>query len=120
MIGRSFELWLYKEVHGRSPKRMQRSKRRETPWRNARYRAWIRTLPSCISGRIGCEAAHTGTDGGMRQKASDFTCVPLTPEEHREYHSIGRRAMEKKYGVSFASISRKLFGVWKEYGGLVK
>jgi hypothetical protein len=28
------------------------------------------------------EAAHTGSDGGMSQKASDLSCVPLCPDCH--------------------------------------
>ncbi len=103
---------LYFMVHGIRPAR--RSPRRRSalhttgPVRSESYKAWIRTQPSMISGlEVEIEAAHTGSDGGMRLKASDTTCVPLTIEEHREYHRIGRDAMEEKYGVSFADAVRR-------------
>ena len=102
-------------VHGDTsrPKRKPRRRRRNGPARDYRYRAWIRTLPSAISGLLGCEAAHTGTDGGMRQKSSDYTCIPLTPQEHREYHTIGKKDFELKYGISCEVICRRLYDLWK-------
>ena len=48
-----------KKVRFRKPRR----KRWNGPPRDYRYRAWIRSLPSPVSGQSGCEAAHTGTDG---------------------------------------------------------
>ena len=53
------------------------------PDRDAAHLACIRTLPyiACqLEGRS--EAAHTGSDGGMSQKASDLSCVPLCPDCH--------------------------------------
>ena len=85
------------------------------PARDWRYRAWVRTLPSAVSGRWPCEAAHTGSDGGMGMKSSDYSCVPLTFEEHREYHRIGRRAFERKHQISMASLVRDLNRVWFEF-----
>jgi hypothetical protein len=49
----------------------------------------------------------------MSQKASDFSCVPLTVAEHREYHRIGRDAMETKYGVSFAVLVEQFNEEWR-------
>jgi hypothetical protein len=88
-----------------------------------KYRCWIRTLPSMISGIEGpglIEAAHTGLDAGMALKSSGYSCVPLTLEEHREYHQIGRKAMERKYGVSFADTAKELNRVWFTYAKEVK
>lgn len=56
----------------------------------------------------------------MRQKASDYSCVPLTPAEHREYHQHGKQAFELKYSVSFEAEVKKLNSVWFQYSGLVK
>jgi hypothetical protein len=84
-------------------------KHRKGPERNEPYKAWVRTLPCCCGcGRGPSEAAHTGSDGGQSQKASDFTCVPLYWECHREYHQIGKRAFEIKHQVSFAQLVRGL------------
>ena len=104
--------WLYVLVHGRKPKRMPRRLRREKPIRDWQYRAWIRTLPSAVSGQYGCEAAHTGSDGGTSQKASDTTCIPLTPEEHREYHRIGRREFERRHELHIDRLVRDLNRIW--------
>jgi Protein of unknown function (DUF968) len=113
---------LYLQVHGRLPQRAPRRTRcfDRGPARNWKYRAWIRTLPSAVSGQEGCEAAHTGSDGGMRQKASDYSCIPLTPEEHREYHQIGKADFEAKYGIDCATLVKRLNRDWFQYGRLVK
>ncbi len=68
----------------------------------------MRTLPSVVSGLYGCDAAHTGDDGGMGYKAHDKTTVPLTRKEHVEYHKISKRAFEAKYMISFAAIVERL------------
>lgn len=120
----TLESWLHTQVWDTPPPRKKRSGKkrhhRRGPARNWKYKAWIRGLPSCVSGQTGCEAAHTGTDGGMRQKPSDYSCVPLTPEEHREYHQHGKQAFEQKYSISFEMEVKKLNSVWFQYSGLVK
>ncbi len=105
------------EIHGERTPRSRRWPRRG-PARSWRYKGWIRTLPSVVSGRLGCEAAHT-QNNGMRSKGSDFSCVPLTPEEHREYDA-GRVAFERKYDLAMTAVVRKLNGLWFSYGGQVK
>jgi hypothetical protein len=95
-------------------------KRRTSRARDWRYRAWIRSLPSAVSGYRGSEAAHTGTDGGMSMKASDFSCIPLTPEEHREYHRIGKRAFERKHEIDCQRIVERLNEIWVRYSREVK
>ena len=62
--------------------------------------AWIRTLPCIACGVEGrSEAAHTGTDGGMSMKASDYSCVPLCSDCHTQapgaYHRVGKRVFER-------------------------
>jgi len=116
--------WLVRAVHGRDigrkpPERAAIGYR--GPARNARYLAWVRTLPSAVSGLEGnCEAAHTGSDGGWGQKASDYTAIPLTPEEHLEYHRLGREQFESKYGIDCAKVVRSLNHCWFAYSKLVK
>jgi len=119
----NLESWLHYKVWGAPPIKKKKAKMRHFrrgPARNPKYRAWIRTLPSCVSGIEGCEAAHTGTDGGMRQKSSDYTCVPLTPAEHAEYHQIGKQAFEAKYSVCFTAEVAKLKRIWFEYSRGIK
>jgi hypothetical protein len=101
-------------VHGErvTIRRPRRRPRRSGAARNWRYRGWIRTLPSVISGMPGAEAAHTGDDGGMSQKASDYTCIPLTAEEHREYHQVGRREFERRHGIDCRELVAELNHAW--------
>lgn len=90
------------------PRRAPRRRAARGPVRSPKYRAWIRTQPSIVSGLFGCEACHTGSDGGMGSKASDPTCVPLTPAEHREYHRIGKVAFAIRYGLDFKEVVSRL------------
>lgn len=57
---------------------------------------WIQMRPSVVSGRMPCENAHVrsrGAGGTYRD------IVPLTRDEHRELHTIGRDSFEAKYDV---------------------
>jgi hypothetical protein len=65
------------------------------------------------------EAAHTGNDGGMSMKASDYSCVPLCYNCHTQapsaYHRIGKRAFERVHDVCFAAEVRRLNAIWKAW-----
>lgn len=95
-------------------------RRRTGSARDYKYRAWIRSLPSAVSGYRGCEACHTGSDGGMSMKASDYSCIPLTPTEHVEYHQIGKESFERKHGINCAQTVERLNGVWFRFSREVK
>lgn len=123
MNKRHLNRWLMREVHGvevelpRKPARKATSALGHKPARNAKYRAWIRSLPC-----VGCglepagEAAHTGVDGGMRQKASDYSCVPLCSDCHTQapdsYHRVGKAAFEVCRNVKFAELVKRLNRLW--------
>jgi len=68
-----------------------------------------------IEGRS--EAAHTGSDGGMSMKASDFSCVPLCADCHRQapgaYHRIGMRTFEQRHGLLMGSVVDRLQQEWR-------
>jgi hypothetical protein len=74
------------------------------PIRDKKFRSFVRTFPCCACGYFKSQAAHTGTDGGASQKAADRTCAPLCFKCHRNYHDIGRKAFERRYGISFSVI----------------
>jgi hypothetical protein len=79
--------------------------------------AWIRELTCIACGIEGhSEAAHTGTDGGMSIKASDYSCVPLCSDCHTQapgaYHRVGKRAFEQRHGLSFGRIVARLNIEW--------
>jgi hypothetical protein len=110
--------WLRYAVHGQGMPRRSPRRPRRGPARNWRYRAWIRTLPSVVSGRMGCEACHT-KNNGMRSKGSCYTCVPLTPEEHRQYDA-GRQVFERRHGISMPAIVAELNHAWFAHAAEVK
>lgn len=113
MISSSFALrrWLAHEILGKDIGRKpvaRASALSKKPPRNARYRAWIRSLPCLVCDTtIGVEAAHTGPHG-FGEKASDFTCIPLCREHHRTGNEaldkIGREAFESKFQVSIQEV----------------
>lgn len=112
-MNKSVIRYLQYAVNGRRARfRKPPRKSKNGPPRDYRYRAWIRTLPSAVSGQAGCEAAHTGTGGGMRQKASDYSCIPLIPEEHLEYHTIGKKDFYLKYGLDVEGLVKRLNDLW--------
>jgi len=55
----------------------------------------------------------------MRMKGSDYSCVPLTREEHREYDA-DRKAFELKYEIKMSEVVRDLCRCWFKYSDQVK
>lgn len=107
---RSYLAWA---IHGRKPQRQANSPMRRGPPRDQAYLAWIREMPCLACGTEGrSEAAHTGDDGGMSMKASDYSCVPLCSDCHTlapdAYHRIGKRAFERTHRLCFSSIVSQL------------
>jgi hypothetical protein len=116
---RQLARWLRREIWGTEapvPRKPARKEHRG-PARNWKYRQWIRSLPcACCGQEPAGEAAHTGQDGGMSQRSSDWSCVPLCPECHRfhadAYHRIGRAAFEEKFDIDFRELCRRLQRCW--------
>lgn len=107
------------EPERKPPVKAKRATPRRGPERNAAYLAWIRTLPCTACKREGrSEAAHTGTDGGMSQKASDYSCIPLCADCHTlgqdSYHRIGKVAFERRYRVKLSRLVARLNAEWRE------
>ncbi len=115
--------WLMYAVHGERRVRARRRRRftqTRGPARDPRYRAWIRTLPCLVCRRYGSEAAHTGDDGGMSLKASDYSCVPLCADDHTlrpdsyHRHPGGRDGFEAQHQLNLAQQVRFLNLEWRE------
>lgn len=72
--------------------------------REPKHRAWIASLPCCVSGIHGeTQAAHISSGrASMGMKQSDHSCVPLSWQEHAKQHSMS----EIKY--------------WEPHGGIEK
>lgn len=87
--------------------------------KDERHLAWIRTLPSVISGVYGCEACHIryGDPGynkprtGKGRKPDDAWTVPMTPDEHREQHSMNEHLFWLRQGIDPVAIARELYRV---------
>ena len=127
MTSSSLESYLHYKIWDAPPVRKRKAKAkhwRRGPVRNWKYRAWIRSLPCAICGRTPSEAAHTGSDHGLRQKASDYTCVPLCTFCHtfgpHSYHILGRRAFEAFHALGLENTVEQLKALWFQYGGMVK
>jgi len=70
------------------------------------YLAWIRSQPSVVSGKHPCEAAHLHSRGAW---GSDYSAIPLTHEEHQEWHRKGQDSFEYHWKMN----------AWKEAWRLV-
>lgn len=120
MNDRQLRRWLMREIHGveiqRKPPKKSSSLIGSKPARNGKYRAWVRSLPCASCGREPAgEAAHTET-GGLRQKGSDYSCIPLCSDCHtmgpHAYHRAGKAAFEAHHGVDVAATVARLKKIW--------
>lgn len=84
-----------------------------------RHLAFIRTLPSVLSGRIGCEACHIRYGDpmyrkkhtGKSQKPDDAWTLPLTPDEHRDQHSTNEKQWWLDRGIDPLRLAQQLYEV---------
>lgn len=78
-------------------------------------RQWIKGLPSIVSGKGPCEAAHV-RNGGTSRKADAKWTVPLTHHEHiHELHQWGQKSFEEFYGVDLISCAIETERRWQDY-----
>lgn len=79
--------------------------------------AFIRKLPSVLSGAFGCEACHIRIGSavhrkkhtGMQQKPDDCWTLPLTPDEHKRQHSENELLFWRSHGVDPFELAIKLY-----------
>lgn len=125
LFGKQLEAYLAWKIHGKKPPLSEtriaprKGPQRKGPPRDEDYKAFIRALPCCACHRAApSEAAHTGSDGGMAMKASDYSCIPLCPDCHTRgplaYHRIGKRAFERVHGLRCARAVAELRRAWRE------
>lgn len=87
--------------------------------RDEKHLAFIRTLPSVISGRYGCEACHVRYGDpmyrkkrtGKGQKPDDCWAVPMLPEEHREQHAGSEVNFWNRHRLDPLAIAQQLYAV---------
>lgn len=111
----------------RQPKTAFRTSRRARdvePVKNSAHLAWLRTLPSAVSGMEGCEVAHINyadkrygkPERGKSTRADDRWCLPLTSLEHRDgpdaQHRTGHeRAWWERHGIDATALASDLWRV---------
>lgn len=84
-----------------------------------KHLAWIRTLPSVISGCMGCEACHirmadlsyAKQSTGMQEKPDDRWTLPMTPDEHRKQHSGSERGFWLRQDIDPCKVALALWCV---------
>ncbi|WP_202306616.1 hypothetical protein [Mesorhizobium sp. L-8-10] len=92
--------------------------------KDPRHLAWIRTLPSVISGTHGCVAAHINfadrrygkPERGKSKKADDRFVLPITPWEHTDgpdaQHRTGKeKAWWAARGIDATTLANDLWRV---------
>ena len=85
----------------------------KTKWlRSPEYLAWVRTLPSVVSGQTGCVAHHLAGYGNRgNTKVHDFWTIPLTGNEHNlgvgSLHS-GVETWEARHGEQWNHVASTL------------
>lgn len=82
---------------------------KDKTYRDPAHLAWVRTLPSVVSGGGPCVAHHIigAGQGGMGTKASDLLTFPLTPMEHHELHK-DPKAWDRDYGPQWKWVALTL------------
>lgn len=81
--------------------------------------AFIRKLPSVISGQYGCEACHIRTGSALHkkkwtggaQKPDDAWTLPMTPAEHKAQHSENEMAFYRRHGINPFDLAARLYEV---------
>lgn len=79
--------------------------------------AFIRKLPSVLSGQFGCEACHIRIGSaihrkkhtGMGQKPDDSWTLPLTSTEHKQQHSENELLFWRSHGIDPFELAIKLY-----------
>lgn len=81
--------------------------------------AFIRKLPSAVSGKTPCEACHVRTASaihrkkktGLAQKPDDSWTLPLTAEEHKAQHCENELAFWRAHGIDPFELACQLYEV---------
>lgn len=93
------------------------SDRKQRRIEDAGHLAFIRKLPSVISGAYPCEACHIRSGSpvhrkkrtGGQQKPDDCWTLPMTPEEHRAQHSENELSFYRRHGIEPFELALKLY-----------
>lgn len=98
---------------------LDKSGRATSSFRDEAHLAFIRKLPSVISGAYGCDACHIRAGSprhnkkrtGGAQKPSDCWTVPMTREEHMGQHDGNELAFWRSHGIDPFQLAIDLYSV---------
>ena len=96
-----------------------RSSKATASFKDEAHLAFIRKLPSVISGAYGCDACHIRAGSpqhnkkmtGKSQKPSDCWTLPLTREEHMAQHSGNELVFWRSHGIDPFQLAIDLYSV---------
>ncbi len=87
------------------------------------YLAWLHTLPCCVTGVYGVEAAHLsyaapryghyGRANG--KKAPDRWALPLSSAQHRRQHGMNEREFWETVGINPHELALTLWGIYCDF-----
>ncbi len=88
------------------------------------YLAFIHSLPCCVSGEYGVEAAHLSSavpqfghyGRGKGSKAPDRWALPLSPTQHRIQHFMNEMEFWRRAGIDPHVLALTIFGLWADMG----
>ena len=78
----------------------------ETP-KSKEYLQQVRELPCIITGQPGPSDPHHVETGGFRMKGTDYSCIPLSREIHRQVEDNGHIWLEETFGVRVGDLVAK-------------
>ena len=99
---------------------------KKRPEKRKDYLSWLHTLPCCISGQYGVEAAHTSTaepfyghwGRAKGTKAPDIFALPLSADMHRESHSGNEVEWWRGKGINPWVLALTLYAIYSMYDEL--
>jgi len=108
---------LWQNPHAATAFTLDRSGKGQARMKDEAHLAFIRRLPSLISGAQGCEACHIRYGDprhrkpktGKGVKPDDAWTVPMTPEEHRLQHSGNEKGFWDRIGIDPLEVAHQLY-----------
>ncbi len=75
--------------------------------------AFIKGLPSVVSGKGPCVNAHV-RGGGAGRRADARWIVPMTDAEHKAMHQMGQQSFAKLHNLDLEALAAETERAWQE------
>lgn len=83
-------------------------------YHSAERAEWISAHPCIACGKLPTENSHI-RGGGMGRKGDYRFIVPKCKGHHQEYHRIGAKSFEAKYGVDLLILAALYQEAWEKH-----